>query len=164
METRVLIQYSQKTLCSLSPTPVMLHIKFDQDWRTGFRDIQVWMCGRRTDDGPLVCYKLTLWAFGSGELKMHKIRLQRDFFKLATNDLSDKMFLLTSKFRQQGVVSPCPRAIYMYMYKIMKRNCVKSEFKEIFLKLDRSDKRFLLTSKFCSLGLSASDLRLYTFI
>ena len=61
-----------KTLCSLSPTPVMLHIKFDQDWATGFRDIQVWKSGRRrrrTDDGPLVYYKLTLWAFGSGELK-----------------------------------------------------------------------------------------------
>ena len=30
-----------KTLCSLSPTPVMLHVKFDQDWLTDFRDIQV---------------------------------------------------------------------------------------------------------------------------
>ena len=30
-----------KTLCSFSPTPVMLHIKFDQDWPTGLRDIQV---------------------------------------------------------------------------------------------------------------------------
>ena len=30
-----------KTLCSLSPPLVMLHIKFDQDWTTGFRDIQV---------------------------------------------------------------------------------------------------------------------------
>ena len=30
-----------KTLCSLSPNPIMLHIKFDQDWSTGFRDIQV---------------------------------------------------------------------------------------------------------------------------
>ena len=30
-----------KTLCSLSPSPVMLHIKFDQDWPSGFRDIQV---------------------------------------------------------------------------------------------------------------------------
>ena len=64
-----------KTLCSLSPTPVMLHIKFDQDWPTSFRDIQVWKCGRRRwrttddDDGPMVYYKLTLWAFGSGELK-----------------------------------------------------------------------------------------------
>ena len=30
-----------KTVCSLSPTPVMLHIKFDQDWPTGFRDIRL---------------------------------------------------------------------------------------------------------------------------
>ena len=34
-----------KTLCSLSPTPMMLHIKFDQDWPTGFRDTQVQKCG-----------------------------------------------------------------------------------------------------------------------
>ena len=33
-----------KTLCSLSPPPVMLHIKFDQDWPTGLRDIQVQKC------------------------------------------------------------------------------------------------------------------------
>ena len=39
--------------------------------------------------------------------------------KLASNDQSDKMFLLTSKFHPQGVVSPCPGAIYMY--KIMKK-------------------------------------------
>ena len=37
METRVLIQSAR----SLSPIQVMLHIKFDQDWPTGFRDIQV---------------------------------------------------------------------------------------------------------------------------
>ena len=30
-----------KTLRCLSPTHMMLHIKFDQDWPTGFRDIQV---------------------------------------------------------------------------------------------------------------------------
>ena len=36
------------------------------------------------------------------------------FLKLATNDQSDKMFLLTSKFRSQAVVSRCPGAIYMY--------------------------------------------------
>ena len=30
-----------KTLCSLFPTIMMLHIKFDQDWPTGLRDIQV---------------------------------------------------------------------------------------------------------------------------
>ena len=33
-----------KTLCSLSPTTMMLHIKFGQDWPTGFRDIQVQKC------------------------------------------------------------------------------------------------------------------------
>ena len=85
--------------------------------------------------------------------------------KLATKNRSDKMFLLTSKFLPQGVVSPCPGAIYIH--EIMKKKCIKSDFKEIFLKLvanDLSDKRFLLTSKFCPLGLSAPDLRLYTLI
>ena len=33
-----------KLLCSISPPPVMLHIKFDQDWPTGLRDIQVRKC------------------------------------------------------------------------------------------------------------------------
>ena len=33
-----------KTLCSISPTPIMLHIKFDQDWSTGLRDIKVQKC------------------------------------------------------------------------------------------------------------------------
>ena len=96
--------------------------------------------------------------------KWYKIRLLRDFFKLATNDRSDKMFLLTSKFHPQEVVNPCPGVIYMY--KIMKK-CIKSDFKKIFFKLeanDWSDKKFLLTSKFCPLGLSAPDVRLYTFI
>ena len=62
------------------------------------------------------------------------------FLKLAANDQSDKMFLLTSKVRPPGVFSPCSGAIYMY--KIMKKNCIKSDFKEIVLKLvakDRSD-------------------------
>ena len=43
-----------------------------------------------------------------------KIRLQRGFFKLATNGQSDKEFLLTSKFCPQGVVCHCPGAIYMF--------------------------------------------------
>ena len=33
-----------KALCSLSPTQMMLHIKFNEDWPTGFRDIQVQTC------------------------------------------------------------------------------------------------------------------------
>ena len=67
---------------------------------------------------------------------------KRFSLEVATND---KIFLLTSKFCSQGVVSPCPGAIYMY--KIMKKNCIKSDFKEIFLKLvanDQNDKPFLL--------------------
>ena len=72
----------------------MLHMKFDQDWPTGFWDIQVWKCGRRrtddedddgrTDDGPLVYYKLTLWAFGSGELKM------QNRIKIKSNNKNEK--------------------------------------------------------------------------
>ena len=52
-----------KTLYSLPPIPVMLHIKFDQDWPTGFRDIQVWKWGWQwtTMGGRLVYYKLR-WA------------------------------------------------------------------------------------------------------
>ena len=68
--------------------------------------------------------------------------------KLATNEWSDKTFLLTSKLCSLGAVCPCPGA--MYMYKIMKK-CIKSDFKEIVLKLatnDRSDEMFLLTLKF----------------
>ena len=67
METRVLTQSAPKPYAASPPPPpppVMLHIKFDQDWPTGFRDIQVWKCGRwPMDDGPLVYYKFTLWAF-----------------------------------------------------------------------------------------------------
>ena len=33
-----------KNLCSLPPTSLMLHIKFDQNWPTGFRDSQVQKC------------------------------------------------------------------------------------------------------------------------
>ena len=73
------------------------------------------------------------------------------------------MFLLTSKFCPQGVVSPCPGALYMC--KIMKK-MYKIRLRKDFLKLvanDQSEKRFLLASKFCSLGLSAPDLQLFTF-
>ena len=80
-----------KTLYSLSPTPVMLHITFDQDWPTGFRDIQVWRCGRRTDDGPLVYYKLTLWAFGSGELKSP----WRAWITASSSDLASVFILIS---------------------------------------------------------------------
>ena len=57
--------------------------------------------------------------------------------------------LLTSKLCSLEAVCPCPWVINMY--KIMKKKCIKSDFKEIFFKLatnDQSDKIFLLTSKF----------------
>ena len=49
-----------KTLCSLSPTPMMLHIKFDQDWPTGFRDIQVQKCEIFVTQGQ-VTPKWVIW-------------------------------------------------------------------------------------------------------
>ena len=70
------------------------------------------------------------------------------FFKLVTNEWSDKTFLLTSKFCPLGAVCPCPGAIYMY--KIMKK-MYKIRLQRDFFETcnnDRSDKMFLLTSKF----------------
>ena len=35
-----------KTYCSQSPTPSILHMKYEQDWSTGSRDILVLKCGQ----------------------------------------------------------------------------------------------------------------------
>ena len=43
-----------KTLWSLSPTPMMLHTKFDQDWPTGFRDVQVQKCEIFVTQGQVI--------------------------------------------------------------------------------------------------------------
>ena len=53
-----------KTPHSLSPTPMMLQIKFDCDWPAGFWDIHVWKwltttTTTTTDAGAWVYYKLT---------------------------------------------------------------------------------------------------------
>ena len=61
--------------------------------------------------------------------KMFKIRRQRDFLELATNDRSDPVDI---KIWPQGVVSPCPEATFMY--KIMTKY-IKSDLKEIFLNM-----------------------------
>ena len=82
------------------------------------------------------------------EKKMYTIRLQRHFFKLATNERIDKTFLLTLKLCPLRAVCPSPGAIYMY--KIMKKKCIKAEFKrDLFLNLQqmiKCDK--MLTLKF----------------
>ena len=44
MESRVLTQSVPKPYAAFCPATMMLHIKFDQDWPTSFRDIQVQMC------------------------------------------------------------------------------------------------------------------------
>ena len=64
-------------------------------------------------------------------------------------------FLLTSNVCPQGVVCPCPGAIYIIESLKM---CIKSDFEKIILKLapnGQSDKGFLLTSTFVPTGLSA---------
>ena len=50
-----------KTLCSLSPPPGMLHIKFDKDWPSGLRDIQVRMCKMFVTQGQ-VTPKRVVWS------------------------------------------------------------------------------------------------------
>ena len=53
--------------------------------------------------------------------------------KLATDDRSDKTFLLTSKLCPLGAVSSLP---WGYIHVLNhENNCIKSDFKEISLKL-----------------------------
>ena len=73
--------------------------------------------------------------------------------KLATDDQSDKKFPLTSKLCPLGAVCPLPLA-YIHVSN-HEKNCIKSDFKEISLKLatnGQSDMAFLLASKLCPLG------------
>ena len=53
--------------------------------------------------------------------------------KITTDDRSDKKFLLTSKLCLMGAVCPLP---WGYIHVLNhEKNCIKSDFKEIFLKL-----------------------------
>ena len=74
-----------KADCSLSPTPMMLQIKFGCNWPAGLGDIHVWKCGctdARTDawtPARVPSYKLTKdhftgtwpWIFKSKETYVH---------------------------------------------------------------------------------------------
>ena len=53
--------------------------------------------------------------------------------KLATDDRSDKKFLLTSKHCSPGAVCPMPQG-YIHVLS-HEKNCIKSDFKDIYLKL-----------------------------
>ena len=85
--------------------------------------------------------------------------------KLATNGRSDKGFLLTSIVCPQGVLCPCPRAIYMY--KIIK-NVYKIRFqRDFFLNWQQMGKvirTFCWHQNFVPKGLSVPALGLYTCI
>ena len=73
METRVLIQSAPKPYAAFPPPHwcyTLNLIKIDQLASVIFKFESVEDDNGRTDDGPLVYYKLTFWAFGSGELKI----------------------------------------------------------------------------------------------
>ena len=55
---------------------------------------------RRTDDGPLVYYKLTLWAFGSGELIITAIFRVSEY-------LGNILWYI--RFEQSGFSEMCPQ-------------------------------------------------------
>ena len=66
--------------------------------------------------GLYTCIKS--WKF------FYKIRLQRHLFKLATNEWSDKTFLLTSKLCPLGAVCPCPCP---YLVKTLKNLLLRNQ-------------------------------------
>ena len=106
-----------------------------------------------------------LYTCRKSRKKVYKIRLQRDFFETCSTWPKWREVSVDIKILFPRGCQPLPRG-YIHVENHEKKY-IKSDFKEIFLKLvahDRSDERFLLTSKFCPLGLSAPDLQLYTII
>ena len=70
------------------------------------------------------------------------------FFKLVANDLSDKRFLLTSKFCPLVPLGCLPLICGCTHLLSHEKMCIKSEVEEILFKLatnDHSDEAFLLT-------------------
>ena len=97
---------------------------------------------------------------------MYKIRFQRDHFETCNIWGREKTFLLSSHENFVPNMLSAPARGYIHVEKHDKK-CIKSDFKEIVLKLEmnrQSDKDFLLTSTFVPKGLSAPALGLYTCI
>ena len=87
------------------------------------------------------------------EKKMYKIRLQRDFFETCNKWVKWLCLSIDIQILSPGGCLPLPRD-YIHVLN-HKTNCVKSDFKGIFLKLasnEWNDKTFLLTLKLCPLG------------
>ena len=115
----------------------------------------------------VVCPCLGLYTFEKKNIKngKKKYRLQRDFFKLASNGQSDKEFLFDIKILSPKGLSVPALGLYTGIKSF--KMCLKTHFKEIVLKLatnGQSDKGFLLTSTFVPKGLPAPALGLYTCI
>ena len=67
-----------KTFCRLSPTPMMLHIKFDQDWPNGLREFKFNFCNSRASNSKMSCL---IWP---------KIEFDRAFMSvLVTSNFDD---------------------------------------------------------------------------
>ena len=91
-----------KTLCSLSPSPVMLHIKFDQDWPTG--DIQVRKCK--------IFVKLRASNSKVSSLIRPEIKLLRAFMLvLVTSNFDDDLINSSPKGNNRSPESNVPRSI-----------------------------------------------------
>ena len=90
----------------------------------------LWHVCRHQNLVPWSCLPLTCGYIHvlNHEKKMYKIRLQRDFLELATNDQCDKRFLLTSKFCPLELSVPDLRLYTLLNHEKM---CIKSEVEEI---------------------------------
>ena len=96
---------------------------------------------------------------------MYKIRLQRYFFETCNKWAKWQGFSVDVRILSTKGCLPLPRG-YMHVEKHLKM-CIKSEFKEICLKLStngRSDKGFLLTSNVCPQRVFCPCPELYTCI
>ena len=84
-------QIYSKTLCSLSLTPMMIHIKFDQYWPTSYRDIQVQKCeilktpkwvvwfGPKSNSNELLCPSWLLATLMMIQSKMKELAWRHHF-------------------------------------------------------------------------------------
>ena len=108
-----------KTKCSLSLNPMMLQIKFSFDQPIGFRDIHVWKCEHTDGRTParLVYYKLTLWAIGSGELKIH-FHYNIEIFSRFVRFISSMKALSKGKSIENGI---CNNKCLEYHFGILRR-------------------------------------------
>ena len=110
--------------------PVMQYIKFDQYWSTGFRDIQVWKCGRRrrrttTDDGRRRTTTDGRRTIGILQAHLVSLRLRR-----AKNQSSCSLFFRIKKNGKiqfppfVNLLTPMGLSVYL-LCKLLTVSCLK---------------------------------------